>query len=468
MTAMRTRVLIVDDEEGIRRLVRVIFTREGVDVTEAPDGRRALARAVEDSPDTVLLDLTLPDGHGLAVLEQLKAAAPDTPVVILTGSRDVKHAVQAMQLGAFDYLTKPIDRAELVAVVRRAIEAKALRTEVRALRRELRAAPPDSLVVQMGPGPEIQRLTEDVRRVAASNFSVLILGETGTGKELVARAIHQASERRRRPFVALDCGAIPELLLESELFGHERGAFTGADRQRAGHFRHAEGGTCFLDEIGNMPIGLQAKLLRTLESKQIQAVGADQLRPMDVRFVASTNEGLQGRVSQGLFRTDLYFRLAQFTIVVPPLRERRADLAYLTQRFIEETAVELRRPVQGIEPDALERLREHDWPGNVRELRNVVRRAVLLAEGFTIGVRDLPAPLPSAGAPETPSGLEASGASLREVAAQAAAGAERQAISQALRAAGGNKSQAARTLRTDYKTLHVKMKALGIHAKDFA
>jgi DNA-binding NtrC family response regulator len=462
---MSETVLIVDDEDAIRRLVRVIFPREGFTLREAATGEAALEAATAHSPDVVLLDLTLPDLDGLTVLERLKASLPFTPVVILTGSLDVKQAVRATRLGAFDYLTKPIDSSELVAVMRRAFETKQLRVEVQELRRELRSTAADALVVQMGPSAHVKRIVDEVNRVAASTLSVLILGETGTGKELVAQAVHQASDRKRRPFVALDCGAIPELLLESELFGHERGAFTGAERRREGHFRLAEGGTCFLDEVGNLPLRLQAKLLRTIESKQVQAVGADRTQLMDVRFLAATNDDLQERVKQGLFRADLYFRLAQFTIALPPLRDRPEDLSYLTQRFTDEAAVELRRPVQYIDDEALERLRQHDWPGNVRELRNVVRQAVLHAEGFTIRVQDIRAPL-SASAHEPTTAVEAPPSSLREAASRAAAAAERQAIAQALRATGGNKSQAARALQTDYKTLHVKMKTLGIRAHE--
>ena len=465
---MTEKVLIVDDQEALRKLLLQMFAREGFDLLEAPDGRSALEMVATYSPGVVLLDLSLPDIEGLVVLERLRASSPAMPVIILTGSRDISHAVRAMRLGAFDYLTKPIDRANLMAVVRRALETRALRVEVQELRRELSNTPSDSLVAQMGPSPQVRQVVAEVSRVADSDFSVLILGETGTGKELVARAIHQGSGRGRKAFVALDCGAIPETLMESELFGHERGAFTGADRRKEGHFRLAEGGTCLLDEIGNMPLALQAKLLRTLESKTVRALGADRTSPMDVRFLAATNDELQGRVGRGEFRADLYFRLAQFTIVLPPLRERQADLAYLTQRFTEEAAIELRRPVQTIDDEALEHLRRHDWPGNVRELRNVVRRAVLRAEGFAIRAQDIDDMLSLGATREPVPETGATGLSLKETAARAAAAAERAAIAQALRGAGGNKSRAARALQTDFKTLHLKMKALGIVAKDYA
>jgi transcriptional regulator with GAF, ATPase, and Fis domain len=311
-----------------------------------------------------------------------------------------------------------------------------------------------------------------VKTVAASRFTVLVLGETGTGKELVAEAIHRYSERAAKPFVALDCGAIPEALLESELFGHERGAFTGAERKRRGRFQVAEGGTLFLDEIGNLPAALQAKLLRALESRLVQPLGATQAAETDVRFVAATNEDLPHRVERGLFRGDLYFRLAQYTIRLPPLRERPSDIAFLARRFVEEASVELRRPVRDLHPDAIAALERQAWPGNVRELRNVVRQAVLAATGLEITTRELAIQTPSSSstlddltrAPEPERGDR--GSSLKEIAAAAARVAERDAIVDALRASAGNKSRAAKALRTDYKTLHLKMKALGIRGRD--
>jgi two-component system nitrogen regulation response regulator GlnG len=416
----------------------------------------------------VLVDLTMPGMNGFEVLEQLRKRFPSIPAVMLTGSREVKDAVRATQLGAFDYLTKPIHNEELVAVVQRALETSALRKEVQSLRRRVDDAP-HSLAVKMGLGPEIASLVEHVQMVAASNFTVLVVGETGTGKELVARAVHELSERKRKPFVALDCGAIPEHLLESELFGHERGAFTGADRRKEGRFRLAEGGTCFLDEVGNLPMALQPKLLRVLESKQVQALGAERSLPLDVRFVAATNDALQERVAGGQFRADLYFRLAQYTIVVPPLRERLGDVEYLAHRFINEVSVELRKPVQAILPAAIEMLREHPWPGNVRELQNVVRMAVLQTAGLEIrpeGIATAFGANPASAAPVAATSL--AGRSLREIAGDAARSAEREAICVRLRESGGNKAEAARVLRTDYKTLHLKMKQLGIRARDFA
>jgi two-component system, NtrC family, response regulator HydG len=311
-------------------------------------------------------------------------------------------------------------------------------------------------------------VVDAVRTVAPTNFTVLVLGETGTGKELVAQAIHRASERRQQPFIALDCGAIPEALLESELFGHEKGAFTGAERRRAGQFQLAEGGTVFLDEIGNLPIGLQAKLLRVLESRHVQPVGGATATPLDVRFVAASNHDLQERVNAGEFRADLFFRLAQYTIAIPPLRERTGDLAYLAQRFLEEARIELRRPVQEIRPEALDLLVRHRWPGNVRELRNVIRQAVLQTTELAIRRDVVRALVGKPGTAETPVRHAAAGRSLKAIAEEAALAAERQAICETLRSTRGNKSQAARALSVDYKTLHLKMRKLGIRARDFS
>ena len=464
---MSGRLLVIDDDAANRGLVKAIFDRQGFEVLAARDGAAGLETAAAAQPDVVLLDLRMPGLDGFEVLERFKASMPSMPVVILTGSRDIKDAVRATQLGAFNYLTKPVNTDEIVVVVRRALETRALRLEVQELRRHVGKDTSDGLALQMGSSDLVKHVIEQVGIVAASNFTVLVLGETGTGKELVAQAIHQLSDRRRRPFVALDCGAIPEALLESELFGHEKGAFTGADRRTEGRFRLAEGGTCFLDEVGNLPMDLQAKLLRVLESGQVQPVGADRTRPMDVRFVSATNHDLQERVSQGLFRADLYFRLAQYAIRLPPLRERFDDIAYLTERFLEEASIELRRPIQSIAPDALDLLRRQSWPGNVRELRNVVRQVVLQAKGLVIRPDAVRHVLGEAARVVPIAADPGIGRSLREVAVRAAGAAEHQVICDTLRATSGNKSLAAKALKTNYKTLHLKMKQLGIRARDF-
>jgi DNA-binding NtrC family response regulator len=462
---MNRRLLVVDDDPAVAKLLRAVFVREGFDVFAVEDGESGVARALADKPDLVILDFELPKLDGLQVLERVKSEMPELPIVMLTGRDNVKLAVRSMQLGASNYVTKPFDPEEIIVIVRRAMEMRALTTEVEDLRRQVGSAA--GLDVQMGTSAAVRRIAEQVKTVAVTNFSVLILGETGTGKELVAAALHRQSERRAKPFVALDCGAIPEALLESELFGHEKGAFTGADRRRAGHFHLAESGTLFLDEIGNLPLGLQAKLLRVLESRQLRSIGAGQSTSIDVRFIAATNNDLQGRVTAGQFRSDLYFRLAQYTISLPPLRERPDDVPYLAERFMREVGVELRRPMQGIAPDALAVLRAHPWPGNVRQLRNVIRQAVLESQDLLVDRVSVELLLGSATAAKDVPIPSLSGRSLKEIAEKAALEAERRAISEALRETHGNKSQAARVLKTDFKTLHVKMKNLGIQARDF-
>jgi DNA-binding NtrC family response regulator len=468
---MTLKLLAVDDDEINCRLVRAIAGPEGFDVIAAHDGPSGLERATSERPDLVILDLHLPGMDGIDVLEKLRASFPSLPVVMLTGHADLKTAVRATQLGAFDYLTKPVDHEELVLVIRRALEARELRDEVEDLRRRVGSG--GGLEAQMGPSASIREVIDQVRVVASSDFTVLVLGETGTGKEVVAQAIHRQSERRSKPFVAVDCGAIPDTLLESELFGHEKGAFTGAERRKEGRFQLAEGGTFFLDEVGNLSLPLQAKLLRVLESRQVQSVGSSKARTMDVRFVAATNHDLQARVNEGRFRADLYFRLAQYSIKLPALRDRPSDVPFLVARFLEEATVELRRPVREIAATAMKTLQRHAWPGNVRELRNVVRQAVLQSRGFSIDAAEIDALLGrSAGAASRSSGddfevTSTLGKSLKEIAEEAAARAEQNAIRDVLRTTKGNKSQAAKALRTDYKTLHLKMKRFGIRAADF-
>jgi DNA-binding NtrC family response regulator len=461
------KLLVVDDDAITCRLVAAIAKTEALEVAIAHDGVEGLQLYREWHPTIVLLDIQMPEMNGLDVLGEIRAGDADTPVIMLTAERDLKTAVRAIQLGAFDYLNKPVDHEELVLTMRRALETRRLKAEVAELRKRVGVG---SLSDQMGHSVAIARIAEQVATVAATTFSVLLIGETGTGKEVVAQAIHRQSERRSQPFVALDCGAIPEPLLESELFGHERGAFTGADRKKRGRFDLASGGTVFLDEIGNMPMGLQAKLLRVLESRQVQSVGGTQTTALDVRFIAATNDDLQQRVSEGKFRADLYFRLAQYTVALPALRDRREDIGYLAQRFVSEVAIELRSPVLQIAPEAVAALERHDWPGNVRELRNVMRQAVLESKTAQVEKPAVQRFLGKSAATPTrrvTTQRIAVMRSLKEIADHAAREAERGAISDTLRATKGNKSEAARMLKTDYKTLHVKIKALGIRAKDF-
>jgi two-component system nitrogen regulation response regulator GlnG len=460
------RILVVDDEPQIRALLGELLETSGFEPILAEDGVAAIATFKAERPPVVLLDLKMPKLGGMEVLPELRAIDPRVSVIILTASNEIRTAVQAMRLGAYDYLTKPAQFDEVVLTIERALERHRLLAEVEQLKIRVRQG--SSLARQMGPSAEVQRIVEQVDQVADSNFTVLVQGETGTGKELVARAVHEGSPRRDRPFIAIDCGAIPETLIESEIFGYEKGAFTGADRRKEGHFQLAAGGTLFLDEIVNLPLPTQAKLLRALQERQIRPLGGTASVAIDVRIIAASNVSLDAATSARGFRQDLYYRLAEFTIVLPPLRERRADIPYLAKRFAEEAAMDLKRPVHGLSEAATDLLVRHSWPGNVRELRNVVRQAVLKSGGVI-----LPAHLSVAGggaAAEARSARPAGAPgtlSLSELARLAAGEAEQQAIREALRASGGNKSQAARALRTDFKTLHLRMKEYGISSRDF-
>ena len=461
----RRRLLVVDDDPTGSRLLGKHLESELLEVDIAESGARALAKVEACPPDVVILDLNLPGMDGLEVLRRLQAEHPNMAVIVITDHGEIKTAVRAIQLGAFAYLTKQFDYAEVTLVVRQALERKALLVELDLLRS--RVTEGDGLVAWMGTSPQVMRVVEQVQLVADSSFTVLIQGETGTGKELVAQALHRESARRMRPLITVDCGAIPHALLESELFGHEKGAFTGAERGRSGHFQLAEGGTLFLDEVANLPLVHQAKLLRVLESRAVQPLGAAVVKPIDVRFVAATNLDLHSRVQSGDFREDLYFRLAQFTIDLPPLRERIVDIPLIARRFREEACIELRRTVLEIAPDAIALLQQHHWSGNVRELRNVIRQAVLQSVHPILDRSQLAALLTRTS--NAPLGhsltAPAAGRSLKEIADTAVQEAERAAICDALRASHGNQSHAARALQIDYKTLHTRLKRYRIEAK---
>jgi two-component system nitrogen regulation response regulator GlnG len=399
-----------------------------------------------ERPAVILLDVLMPRLGGMDALPELRRLAPDVPVIMCTAYMDVPTAVRAMQLGAYDYLTKPFDLDLLLLTVKRALERQDLIARIDELKSQGEAI---SLADRMGGSRAIESVIRQVAQVARSNFTVLIQGETGTGKELVARAIHNQSPRRDKPFVAVDCGAIPETLIESELFGYERGAFTGALRRKDGRFQTADGGTVFLDEIGDLPLATQAKLLRALEERQVTPLGATRPVLVDARIIAASNVDLDEGSRAGRFRADLYYRLNEFGINLPPLRSRREDIGHLARRFLEEVSMELHRPVHGISEDAIELLRRHDWPGNVRELKNVIRKAALLATDV-IMPEFLPPLAARGGAGQSAVAAPPVGGelSLCEVGEVATADAERQAIRQALEAAKGNKSQAARLLRT--------------------
>ncbi len=453
--------LVADDEPAVLELAADVLRPEGLRVITASDGRRAFDAFLAERPDVAVLDLEMPGLGGIDVLERIKAAAPNVPVIMFTAYGDIPRAVHAIKLGAWDFLSKPLEIVDFVSTVRRALQTAAEAAPTAA------TSDAGALGTLMGHSPAIRAAIEQVHRVAPSALSVVVCGETGTGKELIARAIHARSDRARGPLVALDCCAIPETLIESELFGYERGAFTGADRRRDGYFHHAQGGTLFLDEVANLPLATQAKLLRVLQERTIRPLGASRAVPVDVRVVAATNVPLDREVHAGRFREDLYYRLGEFTILLPPLRERRTDVPDLAQRFLAEAARELDRPARGFAEEAMGALMRHDWPGNVRQLRNMVRRAVVVA-GEEVRLEHLgfgdTAPTPS---PDATGGGDDGVRPLREVTSLVVAAAEREAITAALKATRGNKSEAARLLVTDYKTLHLKMKRYRITSTDF-
>jgi DNA-binding NtrC family response regulator len=389
---MNPRILVVEDEAAIRLALSGLLRREGYDVEQTDAGEAAIAKLRADSYDLVLTDLALGAGpSGMDVLRTAGETQPETPVVMITAHGSEKIAVEAMKAGAFDYVPKPFDNDEIRLVLRRALERTRLERENRILRERIdREWRFENLI---GSGAGMAQVFETIRKVAETDLTVLVRGESGTGKELVAQALHQRSSRRARPFIAVNCAAISRELVESELFGHEKGAFTGADARRVGKFEAAHGGTIFLDEIGDMPPATQAKVLRVLQERSLERVGGNRPVEVDVRVVAATHRDLEREVKSGGFREDLYYRLKVVEIAMPPLRERSEDVPALATLFLEDVARRLDRTKLPIAPDALARLARHTWPGNVRELRNVVEQAAVLASGDTIEECDLRLPV---------------------------------------------------------------------------
>jgi DNA-binding NtrC family response regulator len=401
---MTERLLIVEDEITLRESLTRVLGREGYDVQGMSSAEEALRSLEELASDVILTDIILPGIDGIELLERARRAAPDQIVIVMTAYATMDTAVRALRAGAYDYVIKPVIHEEIRRVVRNALQARALKAENTLLKRQIEER--CGLDQIIGRSPAMGALLAEVRRVADSRSNVLLLGETGTGKELFARAVHAQSSRRDRPFVPINCSAIPESLVESELFGYQRGAFTGALAAKHGLFEEADGGTVFLDEIGELNPHLQSKLLRVIDDREIRALGATQSRKVDLRFVAATNVDITRAVSGGRFREDLLYRINVITLQLPPLRERREDIPLLVGRFIEQFAAEFGRPLAAIDPEALKTLERYPWPGNVRELRNVVERAALVAEGTTL----LPAHLPESLRSAPPSPEEAPGA----------------------------------------------------------
>src|SRR5688572_24893113 len=385
---MAAKVLLVDDDAIVLHLVGAQLRNEGIEVVTASTGAEALRRIEEERPVAIVLDLGLPDISGKDLLARIHGEQPSVPVVMLTAADGVEDIVECMRLGASDYVPKSPEPTRLVASVRNAMERGSLKTRVELLARELRRG--EGFAALLGFSPAMKKAVDLLRRASASDVTVLLEGESGTGKEVAARAVHAEGGRRTGPFVAVNCGAIPVGLIESELFGHERGAFTGAVATRKGRFEEADGGTLFLDEVGDLRIDLQVKLLRVLQERAVQRVGGTGTRPVDVRVMAATNRDLKAALASGGFREDLYYRLAVFPVRLPALREREGDAALLADAFLARFAARHRRPARSFSPEARRALAAHAWPGNVRELENVVERAVLMEDGDTISLASLP------------------------------------------------------------------------------
>jgi two-component system, NtrC family, response regulator HydG len=452
------KILVVDDEPAIRFSLGELLEAAGHAVRTAEHAPAALA-ALDDAPaDLVLSDLRMPAMDGLALLREVRARHGATVFVLMTAHGDERTAVAALKAGAYDYLPKPFDNEEVRSLVTRVQETLALRTENERLRTEL-AERYGSLI---GGSEGAKAVYELIRRAGPTDASVLITGESGTGKELVARAIHDASGRRARPFIALNCGALPAELVESEMFGHAKGAFTGADREREGRFEAANGGTLFLDEVGDLAPPAQAKLLRALEERTITRVGENHARKFDGRVVAATNRPLPDMVAEGAFRTDLLYRLCVIEIAIPPLRERRDDIVPLAIHFIRELSTRHGRRIEGIAPEARRALLAHDWPGNVRELRNAIERAVVLADGTELSAEDLPATVTGPGARLRPAEAALVGLSYEDATARARNDFDRAFLGAALERHGGNISRTARELGLHRQSLQKLLKKAGL------
>jgi len=448
---MPALVLVVDDERNIQLTLSRALSMAGYAVETAEGGREALEKIAALPVDVVVMDVRMPDLDGLAVLEKARETRPDLPVLIMSGHGSIETVRSAFKLGAFDYLEKPItERDKLLVAVRNALALQSLRAENAALRREA------GRLEMVGSGPAMQGLFEVIRRAAPSEGRVLLTGENGSGKELVARALHEQSRRRSGPFVKLNCAAVPAELIESELFGHERGAFTGAVAARRGKFELADGGTLLLDEVGDMPAAMQAKVLRVLQEGEFERVGGHQTLRSDVRVIAATNKDLAAEVEKERFREDLYYRLNVVPVHVPALREHKEDLPELSSRFLGEASERNgRRPMQ-LSREALLALYAHDWPGNVRELRNQLERLVILCDGPEITAEDVVRLLPGAKKPRTD--RFRSGVSFHELVEEA----EREIILSALDRHQGNVSDTSRALGLERSHLYKKMRALGV------
>ena len=455
MNPEKATVLVVDDDVGHLSVLKTVIKSWGYTVEGVDDGRKAVEKAKERPFDLIVTDVRMAEMSGIEALKLIKEYNPAIPILIMTAYSSVESAVEALKAGAYDYLTKPLDFDVLKLTIERALDHTSLRAENLSLKEKLRSS--YDLANIIGKSRPMKELIGMVAMVAPSEATALITGESGTGKELIARSIHYNSGRKEGPLVTVNCAALTETLLESELFGHEKGAFTGADRRREGRFMQANKGTIFLDEIGEMSSVMQAKLLRVIQDREIQRVGSDFTLKVDVRILAATNRDLQKDVSAGKFREDLFYRLNVVTLRVPPLRERVEDIPLLAQHFLETYARKNKKRIKGFTPLAMDMFLKYDWPGNVRELENAVERAVILGLGDYITEKELPLRIakayPHGEEIDIPPTVSKEPRSLEE--------AEREAVLTALNASGGNKSETARLLGITRKTLHKKLQKYG-------
>jgi len=450
---MAQRILIVDDDEALRESLELVLASEGYEVASADCGETALERIEEHPVDVVLCDLRMPGIDGFELMPQIRRQLPGVPIVLMSAYGTEDLAVEAMRRGAYDYLAKPFQPSEVTLTLRKAYEREKLRKANELLQRDVQRAVGDRPIVAAS--PSMIELLELLERTAAYKTTALLTGESGTGKEVLARAIHAQSPRREESFVAVNCGAIPENLLESELFGHTKGAFTGAGRARRGLFVEANGGSIFLDEIGELPQALQVKLLRVLQEEEVRPIGESKPQQVDVRVIAATSRDLESEIREGRFREDLYYRLNVMHLRVPPLRERREDIPLLTDHFLEHFRNALGKPVRTITDDALERLARYAWPGNVRELENVIERALILADTDRVTLQNLPQSIVSSIDAE---GSDSASYSLK----RAKRAAEADTIRRALKATDGNRTHAAKLLEISHRALLYKIKEFGL------
>jgi two-component system response regulator PilR (NtrC family) len=452
----RARILVVDDERSMQEFLEIFLRGEGYEVATAGDVASGRAMLENDDFDVVISDIQMPGGSGLDLLHAARDTSPDTMVIMITAYASTETAIAAMKEGAYDYLTKPFRVDEIRLVIDKALEKKSLARENRRLRSELRTQSRNRRVI--GSSAAMQRVYDLVAQVADSRANVLVTGESGTGKEMVARAIHEIGERRDGPFITVNCAAIPENLLESELFGHMRGSFTGALHNKEGLFELANGGTLFLDEVGDLPLALQVKVLRAIQEKTFRRVGGTHDQRVDVRIVSATNRRLEQEVAEGRFREDLFYRLNVIEIPLPALRERRDDIELLVDHFVEKYARELGREVKGVDDEAMAKLASYRFPGNVRELENVIERAVALTRGPVIQVDSLPPSLLEREEPAPSVRIPVEGVDLDRMMQDY----ERSLILEALRPAGGVKKKAARLLGISFRSLRYRLEKLGL------